>query len=107
MACTRPRRWCIETSRQRTYCVTGELARLITRSAHASFAERGCLHSDGHIVLLGKRRTLPLPVQYPHRSTPSFAPDLGLATHFSTSSPRLTTCCGSPAFHVRSARPFY
>ncbi|CDZ96464.1 Serine/threonine protein kinase [Phaffia rhodozyma] len=25
--------------------------------------------------------------------------DLGLATHFSTSSPKLTTCCGSPAFH--------
>lgn len=26
-------------------------------------------------------------------------PDLGLATHFSASEPKLTTCCGSPAFH--------
>ena len=25
--------------------------------------------------------------------------DLGLATHFSASEPKLTTCCGSPAFH--------
>lgn len=25
--------------------------------------------------------------------------DLGLATHYSASQPRLTTCCGSPAFH--------
>ncbi len=25
--------------------------------------------------------------------------DLGLATHFSLSEPKLTTCCGSPAFH--------
>lgn len=25
--------------------------------------------------------------------------DLGLATHFSLSKPRLTTCCGSPAYH--------
>lgn len=27
--------------------------------------------------------------------------DLGLATQFSASEPKLTTCCGSPAFHVR------
>lgn len=26
--------------------------------------------------------------------------DLGLATQFSASEPKLTTCCGSPAFHV-------
>lgn len=25
--------------------------------------------------------------------------DMGLATHFSLSSPKLSTCCGSPAFH--------
>lgn len=33
--------------------------------------------------------------------------DLGLATQFSASEPKLTTCCGSPAFHVRdSVLPF-
>jgi len=40
-------------------------------------AENVLCNRDGHIVLL----------------------DLGLATRFSASSPRLTTCCGSPAFH--------
>lgn len=26
--------------------------------------------------------------------------DLGLGTHYSASEAKLTTCCGSPAFHV-------
>jgi serine/threonine protein kinase len=59
------------------------------------------IDENGHILLLGEP---PIYQLFTPSETPSDPhildhPDLGLATHFSLSQPRLTTCCGSPAFH--------
>ena len=84
MGCTRGAGCVIEISR-RIICsstsefiapsrTVGGLVRGVSgadRPSHAVFVR------TGHILLL----------------------DLGLATHFSLSKPRLTTCCGSPAYH--------
>lgn len=44
---------------------------------------------------------------FPPTSLLTALPDLGLATRFSMSQPKLSTCCGSPAFHVRSPRTHF
>ncbi|GAA5863571.1 hypothetical protein JCM3774_006530 [Rhodotorula dairenensis] len=47
-------------------------------------------------------RVVPPPSSAPPNTPPSLhlrLLDFGLATHFSSSSPQLATCCGSPAYH--------
>lgn len=55
--------------------------------------------ATGDVLLLG---TCDMQMAAIWRGSPiaDTPPDLGLATHFSASEPKLTTCCGSPAFHV-------
>ncbi|ORY31407.1 hypothetical protein BCR39DRAFT_526549 [Naematelia encephala] len=57
---------------------------------------RDCLHGGGRVVhrdLKGDN------VLIEPESGDILLLDLGLATHYSASEPKLTTCCGSPAFH--------
>lgn len=47
-------------------------------------------------------RFVPPPTSAPPNTPPTLILkllDFGLATHFSSSTPKLTTCCGSPAYH--------
>ncbi|GAA5901409.1 uncharacterized protein JCM6883_000202 [Sporobolomyces salmoneus] len=47
-------------------------------------------------------RVIPPPLDSPLNTHPTVVLkllDFGLATHFSASEPKLTTCCGSPAYH--------
>lgn len=58
---------------------------------------RDCLHSGGRVV----HRDLKAEYILVDVDTGDLLLlDLGLGTHFSMSEPKLTTCCGSPAFHV-------
>jgi serine/threonine protein kinase len=52
--------------------------------------------NTGEILVLGES-----PISDAYQFLSLTVSDLGLATHFSMSEAKLTTCCGSPAFHVR------
>lgn len=58
---------------------------------------RDCLHTGGRVC---HRDLKPENILIHPKSGDLLLLDLGLGTRYSASEKKLTTCCGSPAFHV-------